>query len=80
MSNCLDPDQDRHYVGPDLGPNCLRWLSADCLWRQRVKALTRKKNLIYVFCFSRLLHIFADIIEYLGMETNSVDPDLAVPI
>ena len=23
MSNSLDPDQDRHYVGPDLGQNCL---------------------------------------------------------
>ena len=23
MSNGLDPDQDRHCVGPDLGPNCL---------------------------------------------------------
>ena len=29
MSNSLDPDQDRHYVGPDLGPNCLQRLSAD---------------------------------------------------
>ena len=29
MSNGLDPDQDRHFVGPDLGPNCLLWLSAD---------------------------------------------------
>ena len=29
MSNCLDPDQDRHFVGPDLGPNCLQRLSAD---------------------------------------------------
>ena len=28
VSNSLDPDQDRH-VGPDLGPNCLQWLSAD---------------------------------------------------
>ena len=27
VSNGLDPDQDRH-VGPDLGPNCLQWLSA----------------------------------------------------
>ena len=25
----LDPDQDRHSVGPDLGPNCLQSLSAD---------------------------------------------------
>ena len=25
----LDPDQDRCFVGPDLGPNCLQRLSAD---------------------------------------------------
>ena len=29
MSNGLDPDQDRHYVGPDLDQNCLKSLSAD---------------------------------------------------
>ena len=23
VSNNLDPDQARHYVGPDLGPKCL---------------------------------------------------------
>ena len=23
VSNSLDPDQARHFVGPDLGPNCL---------------------------------------------------------
>ena len=28
VSNCLDPDQDRDSVGPDLGPNCLHRLSA----------------------------------------------------
>ena len=28
-SNGLDPDQDRRFVGPDLGPNCLQRLSAD---------------------------------------------------
>ena len=27
--NGLDPDQERHSVGPDLGPNCLQRLSAD---------------------------------------------------
>ena len=27
MSNGLDPDQDRHFVGPDLGPNCLQRFS-----------------------------------------------------
>ena len=29
MSNSLDPDQDRHFMGPDLGLNCLQRLSAD---------------------------------------------------
>ena len=29
VSNSLDTDQDRHSVGPDLGPNCLQKLSAD---------------------------------------------------
>ena len=30
MSNGLDPDQARRFVGPDLGPNCLLLrLSAD---------------------------------------------------
>ena len=29
MSNILDTDQDRRYIGPDLGPNCLPRLSTD---------------------------------------------------
>ena len=29
VSNVLDPDQDRHFVGPDLGPNCFQRLSAE---------------------------------------------------
>ena len=29
MSNSLDPDQARQFVGPDLGTNCLQMLSAD---------------------------------------------------
>ena len=29
VSNGLDPDQERHFVCPDLGPNCLQRLSAD---------------------------------------------------
>ena len=29
VAKCLDPDQDRQFVGPDLGPNCLKRLSAD---------------------------------------------------
>ena len=43
VSNSLDPDQARHFVGPDLGPNCLQRLSAetkDTPNRQRVKYKT----------------------------------------
>ena len=29
VSNSLEPDQARHFVGHDLGPNCLQRLSAD---------------------------------------------------
>ena len=37
MSNSLDQDQVRHFVGPDLGPNCLQRLSADNTYKQRIK-------------------------------------------
>ena len=29
LSNSLDPDQDQHFVGPDLGLNCLQRLTVD---------------------------------------------------
>ena len=29
VANSFDPDQARHFVGPDLDPNCLQRLSAD---------------------------------------------------
>ena len=35
VSNSLDPDQARLFVGPDLGPNCLHKLSAEDTDRQR---------------------------------------------
>ena len=34
MSNKLDPVQARHFVWPELGPNCLKRLSADDASRQ----------------------------------------------
>ena len=38
MSNSLDPDKARRFVGPDLDPNCLQSLSADDTGRQRVNS------------------------------------------
>ena len=40
VSNSLDPDQDLHSVGPDLGPNCLQRLLAD----DKSMTRTKKKN------------------------------------
>ena len=45
MSNGLDQDQDRHSVGPDLGPNCLQMLSAD----DTRKELTRTDTWVVFF-------------------------------
>ena len=42
VSNSLDPDQGRHCVGPDLGPNCLQRLSAsdkNCLLQKNSNAM-----------------------------------------
>ena len=39
MSSSLDTDQDRQFVGPDLGQNCLQRLAADNIGRQRVNTL-----------------------------------------
>ena len=40
MSNGLDPDQDRHTVGSDLGPNCLQRFSADVKHHSSKEELT----------------------------------------
>ena len=49
MSNSLDPDQARHFVGSDLDPTCLQRLSADGkspLAREELKLLTFNKKKI----------------------------------
>ena len=38
VSNGLDPDQDRHSVVPDLGPNCLQ------RYQQMTKVATSKET------------------------------------
>ena len=51
MSNSLNPDQARGFVGPDLGPNCLPRLSADDTGRQRVN------NVYLSIRISSLMHL-----------------------
>ena len=50
VSNSLDPDQARHFVGPDLGPNCLQWLSADDT--SRLDILVTDSSIIFQECWS----------------------------
>ena len=47
----MDPDQDGHSVGPDLGPNCLQSLSIDnksCRYKLR-EELTSTSVRIHTF-------------------------------
>ena len=52
VSNRLGPDQDRHSVAPDLGPNCWQRLSADddlgpnCMQRLSADEKSRGLNLL----------------------------------
>ena len=52
MSHSLDPDQARHFVRPELGQNCLLWLTADVTSRQRVIALDTISTLIMLITSS----------------------------
>ena len=61
MSNSLDPDQARHFVGPDLGPNCLQRLTVDGTSGQRVNSL----------------HPSCDFFHLLMTFPNSLDSDQA---
>ena len=35
LSKGLDPDQDQHFVGPDMGPNCLQRVSVNGKFSRR---------------------------------------------
>ena len=51
-SKSLDPDQARHFVGPDLAPNTLQRVSADYTRKQRVN-----KKLINFYHVSMFLSL-----------------------
>ena len=63
MSNSLDPDQARHFVGPDLGPNRLQRLSADGASRQELKSgylMVILEILNLVFEYIKFFFIYID--------------------
>ena len=47
MSNSLDPDQDRHFVGPDLDPSCIQRLSGKCPTTEAGEELNIARELLY---------------------------------
>ena len=56
VSNSLDPDQARNYVGPDLGPNCLQRLQPDDNDKLRVNRKHQNEEpvlSILVRCYAR---------------------------
>ena len=65
LSNSLDPDQDRHFVGPDLGPYCLQRLSADDRSRHLQRKSYRKEN----------LHHYQTELKYIRFSKTGVSPD-----
>ena len=62
VSNRLNPDQARHFVEPDLGPNCLQGY---------------QQTLVGIF-FCRLLIFFQkNYFKNIIRASNSLDPDPA---
>ena len=48
VSNGLVPDQARHFVRPNLGPNCLYRLTTDDLIPHILEEMRRKRRLDYL--------------------------------
>ena len=59
MSNSLDPDQARHFFGPDLDPNCLLKLSADGTRKQRDIVNIVIRYFVLILFFQVLVTYFA---------------------
>ena len=66
VTNSMGPDQARHFVGLDLGPNCLQRLSTDDTSRQRVTQwlsqlylyIPLQKELLYMYLVNITYHYF----------------------
>ena len=65
VANRLDLDQARHFVGPDLAPNCLHRLSADDNSRNR-----DPENPIILFVYQVQMTEFHGSYKSIGTEMN----------
>ena len=75
VSNSLDPDQAQHFVGPDLGPNCLQRLSTDDTCRVKFGVVLGKVN---CFCFSAQKHELQKKHKELLLDCQSKPHNLAL--
>ena len=44
VSDGLDPDQDQHSVGPDLGPSCFQRQKSPLAWKELKKHKLKKRT------------------------------------
>ena len=72
----MDPNQDRHSVGPDLGPNCLKSLSADNIVfasKERVKIFFLSLRHLSIFFLNCQISVIISVCTLLGKLTLIVD-------
>ena len=74
MSDSLDPDQIRPFVGSDLGPNCLNMLSADDTSSQRVQIHAKMNLKIPSAQVACCIYLFT-LLTNVSIQANSVDQD-----
>ena len=60
VSNSLDRDQARHFVGPDLGPNCLQQIPADAYAGKFLVDVLLLHFLLKYFFFLKNLEILSE--------------------
>ena len=69
MSNSFDPDQARHFVGPDLGGNCLQRSSVDDKIATADKELTSHPS-PYFFSYVRIFSVVDSELNVLCLDTT----------
>ena len=65
MSNSLDTDHAQRFVMPDLGPNCLKWLSVGNTSNQRVNlSLSLTALPAYRPCHEKTCLLGCDMVKF----------------
>ena len=77
VSNSLDPDQARHFIGPDLGPNCLQRSSSDKATLKAVDySLTKGRITLFILVNCPIHRVSNSLDPY--QARHFVGPDLGL--